>query len=74
MICGCHGKPAYWNTDSRYAAGGFWRCAVKKLDQQRLRYDTDPIHRIEKNLRRNAVKRRKTIERRRAAHPEQGSE
>jgi hypothetical protein len=29
----------YWNRDSRYAAGGSWRCAVKKRAQNRARYN-----------------------------------
>ena len=62
-------------------AGGWWRCAVNKrelsrrtdearrdmkAERQRDRYDTDPIYRIEKNLRVAAYKRRVRLERRRA--------
>ena len=81
-LCKCHGEPAYWHTDRRKPAGGYWICAVKgrersrqtygkrravKLARQRARYDNDPIHRIEKRLHDDARKRRGTIERRRAA-------
>ena len=57
----------YWTRSSRYRAGGFWHCAVRHRDRIRDRYDSDPVHRIEKNLRNDALKRRQKLERRRAA-------
>lgn len=70
MNCECHGEPMYrwWNRDLRWPAGGYWRnqCAIKERQRQRDRYDNDPIWRIEKNLKNDALKRRQTIERRRA--------
>lgn len=44
-----------------------WRCAVKVNERERARYDRDPVYRITKNLKNDALKRRQTIERRRAA-------
>jgi hypothetical protein len=67
MDCACHGLPAYWTASGRYRAGGFWRCAVRKREYQMVRYDTDPVHRIEKKLHDSARNRRATIDRRRAA-------
>lgn len=69
--------------DSRYRAGGYYRCRAKHregcqkrrdnaetyaryLQQQRDRYDNDPVYRISKRLMDDARSRRKTIERRRA--------
>ena len=31
-----------WNRDVRYAAGGFWRCGVRKLELSRAQYHRDP--------------------------------
>jgi hypothetical protein len=74
VTCGCHDAPAYWTTDPRYKAGGFWRCAVRKRGYQRDRYDNDPIYRIEKNLRNDARKRRQRIVRRRSVHVSDGGD
>jgi hypothetical protein len=67
VTCACHGEPAYWQKDARLPKGGWWECSVRRRQYQRDRYDNDPIHRIEKNLKGDARKRRQTIERRRAA-------
>ena len=84
MTCACHGEPAYWQADRRLRAGGWWECPVKrrqvsragyharyrakKLQQQRDRYDSDPIYRIEKRLNDDARKRRQRLDARRAIH------
>jgi hypothetical protein len=80
MLCSCHGEPAYWNPDRAMRAGGHWRCAVKKREQQRAtdkarretklqrrrdKYDTDPVWRIERLLKTAAERRRATLKRRR---------
>lgn len=72
-----------WGRDSRYTAGGFWRCRVVKNErlrvyydqrreaickQRRDRYDNDPVHRIEKLMHDGKRNRRQSIERRRQAH------
>lgn len=31
--CECHGEGMLWNKDTRYAAGGFWRCRVKNSER-----------------------------------------
>ena len=81
MNCVCHNEPAYWQTDRRMLAGGWWQCAVGKreasratdtkrravkTERQRERYDRDPIYRIEKRLHDDARRRRERLERRRA--------
>jgi hypothetical protein len=38
VVCDCHAEPAYWSRDPRYAAGGFWSCAVRKRARERGRY------------------------------------
>lgn len=80
MLCSCHGEPAYWNPDPKMRAGGHWRCAVKKRQQQlitdrgradvknermRDRYDRDWVYRIEKQLSASARERRRRLQRRR---------
>jgi hypothetical protein len=64
MTCACHGLPAAWMPDSRYRAGGWWRCRVKHRDRERTRYDRDPVHRIEKLMTKNTKDRRDRLERR----------
>ncbi len=78
MNCVCHGERMYWNRDSRYREGGFWRCAEKKRARvrqhynergalaKRRRYDADPIFRHEKLMANASRSRRKTIARRKA--------
>lgn len=56
MNCRCHDEPAYWCKDSRYSADGYWRCAVKHRASGRVRYATNPIYRIEQNLRDRRIK------------------
>jgi hypothetical protein len=73
MNCVCHDQPAYWEKDSRCKAGGWWQCAVKKRQRERDWYDRDPIHRITKNLRNDALKRRQRLERRRAQATDLGA-
>lgn len=34
-LCSCHGLPMWWHKDSHRKAGGFWRCAERKLESQR---------------------------------------
>jgi hypothetical protein len=65
--CNCHGLPALWMPDVRYLAGGWWRCRVKHRDNERDRYDRDPVHRIEKLMKKNMKDRRDRLERRIAA-------
>jgi hypothetical protein len=65
--CRCHGEPAYWQKDTRLVPGGWWECSVKRRARELDRYDRDPVHRITKNLRNDARKRRERLERRRAA-------
>lgn len=36
--CTCHDEPMFWQRDSRYHAGGFYRCRVRVLAAQRERY------------------------------------
>jgi hypothetical protein len=37
-LCKCHGEPMYWVKDSRYSAGGFWRCAATHRARRMARY------------------------------------
>lgn len=37
-LCDCHGKAMRWDRDTRYTAGGFWRCRVKHNESQRKTY------------------------------------
>ena len=39
--CQCHGLPMRWNKDSRYTAGGFWKCAEHGRSYYRDRYAND---------------------------------
>ena len=72
----------YWNPDSRYLAGGFWRCAVKTAERmaahyaangdkirarKRDHYDADPIYRIEKLIANGKRARGQTLKRHREA-------
>lgn len=66
MDCKCHGEPAYWRRDPRCRAGGWWQCAVAERARQIDLYDNNPIWRIEKNLKNDALKRRQRIALRRA--------
>ena len=71
-----------WAKDTRYRAGGFWRCAVKNCERGiayyeantdrilaglRDKYDADPIYRIGKILANGKRKRGETLKRRREA-------
>jgi hypothetical protein len=40
--CPCHQTPMCWNRDGRKAAGGFWRCRVKKRASDRAGYARNP--------------------------------
>jgi hypothetical protein len=42
MLCDCHGELMHWNRDSRYHAGGFWRCAIKRRAEVKARHARDP--------------------------------
>lgn len=79
-VCGCHNAPMLFRKDSRYRRGGFYYCRIKNLQRcrasyeknretrlakKRQRYDTDPIHRIEKRLADDRRSRQKTVKRRR---------
>lgn len=46
--CGCHGLPMRWCKDTRYRAGGFWKCAEKGRAYVRARYAHDVAYRQEK--------------------------
>jgi hypothetical protein len=52
-----------------------WCCSIQKRLYEQAWYDRDPVHRIEKNLRNDALKRRQTIQRRKAAWlPKEGGQ
>ena len=51
LTCDCHGEPQRWNKDSRYQAGGFWRCRVTGREQNRESYRR---HRERTNARQRA--------------------
>ena len=36
--CACHGESMYWNANTRYLAGGYWRCRAKHREGERRRY------------------------------------
>jgi hypothetical protein len=38
-LCACHSERSRWHRDSRRAAGGYWRCSIKRRAAD-VRYDT----------------------------------
>ena len=41
----------YWQRDSRYRKGGFWRCRARKREAARRSYRDDPQVRLNQQLR-----------------------
>lgn len=60
--CRCHGEPSLWHRDVRKAAGGYWRCAVKRR-QADARYDLTEKRRVARYKYKASEKGRATQER-----------
>jgi hypothetical protein len=62
--CECHDEVMPWTSDSRYTAGGYWRCRVKREESRRKRYAERPgglwySHKLLMNRRNKALYRRR---------------
>lgn len=57
-LCACHKAPMYWNIDSRYKRGGFWRCREKKreLNARRLRIAGSHIYMPDEDFKEYAIR------------------
>ena len=50
-LCPCHSVLMLWNKDSRYRAGGYWKCRIRKSESQMRRYAESPEVRLNQQLR-----------------------
>jgi hypothetical protein len=59
QLCRCHGEPSSWHRDARRAAGGYWRCSVKRREAD-ARYDATAKRRAARARYRKSEKGRAT--------------
>lgn len=68
--CKCHDYPMLFNVDTRYRAGGFWRCTIKQRERSRILYHTRVTVRVRKRLLRLAHDRASIVQKLNQLHEE----